>query len=685
MRNDHDAGKSTLPIMAILFALASATLVAAHGDASACGGLFCGGPPPNPFAPLPVAQNGENVVFSLTKDPAGGAPTLQAHIQILYTGDAAAFSWVVPVDAAPTLSTGTDRLFTQLAAVTQPRFQATSMLSGTCIAPPTGPGTTGTAGAGGGFIGGTGAAGTSGSAGTSGGVTVSFQGAVGPFDAAVIKSEDPTELKTWLTDNAYVISDAASGLIDVYVRENKHFVALKLLNGVGVRSIQPIVLTFRGTEACVPLRLTAIAANPDMPVLVWVLSDRRVAPRGFYEMKIDEARIDWLRSGANYFGPQGLVSLAANEAGGNAFVTEYAGVSSIARTQVYSNGQFNMTTLTTAMTPPVYVQALINMGLANDPLMLPLLSKYIPMPEALKAMGVTEQQFYANIGGYWQQFAFPPYDLMLLTNEIWKTIVTPRIEAQMMIDSHPYLTRLNTFISPDEMNKDPFFFESRDLTNVPNVHTAVIRTMCGNMDYLQCNAPMRLELPDGRMAWLRAGSKATTCQGATPSVAGLASLPAAEIAWQREETGEGIRVIDNTAAIASGIAANNNKFPNEQRMFPIPTGAGGTTGVGGTVGMGAWGGNGGTGGSGSGVGGVAGGGVGSGGVGPGAGGADAPGTAGSGATGTAGTAGPPQQRSSGGGCGCTTGGPDASTGVAAIAFAGVFGLSLARRRRRRVG
>ena len=133
MRNENDAGKSTLATMAILFALASATLVATHGDASACGGLFCNGPPPNPFAPLPVAQNGENVVFSITKDPAGGAPTLAAHIQILYTGDAAKFSWIVPVDAEPTLTTGTDRLFTQLAAVTQPRFQATYPLSGTCI------------------------------------------------------------------------------------------------------------------------------------------------------------------------------------------------------------------------------------------------------------------------------------------------------------------------------------------------------------------------------------------------------------------------------------------------------------------------------------------------------------------------------------------------------------------------
>ena len=183
---------------------------------------------------------------------------------------------MVPVDAAPTLSTGTDRLFTALANVTQPRFQASNQISGTCISQGFG----GASGAGGGF-GGTGSAGTTGAGGAGGGRRrqVSFQGAVGPFDAAVIKSDDSVALRKWLTDNGYIVSDQAVGLIDAYVRENKYFVALKLLNGVGVRSIQPIVLTFKGVEACVPLRLTAIAANPNMPVLVWVLGDgaRRAA------------------------------------------------------------------------------------------------------------------------------------------------------------------------------------------------------------------------------------------------------------------------------------------------------------------------------------------------------------------------------------------------------------------------
>lgn len=119
----------------MLGAAAGAALVAVGwpGEARACGGLFCGGPPPNPFDPLPVAQTGENVVFAIDKDPAGGASTLQAHIQILYAGDAAQFSWVVPVDAMPELSVGTDRLFSALETATRPQFRNSFVTDGECL------------------------------------------------------------------------------------------------------------------------------------------------------------------------------------------------------------------------------------------------------------------------------------------------------------------------------------------------------------------------------------------------------------------------------------------------------------------------------------------------------------------------------------------------------------------------
>ena len=143
-------------------------------------------------------------------------------------------------------------------------------------------------------------------------------------------------------------------------------------------------------------------------------------------------------------------------------MTEYAGPSTVARAQVYMNGQFNIATLRAAHDATRLHSALISMGLANDTLMLPLLAKYIPMPDAVKAMDVTEAKFYSNISFYWTKFAFPPFDLAGLTTAISRRRSSSRAyDAQMMIDAHPYLTRLNTFISPEEMDKDPFFFEAR--------------------------------------------------------------------------------------------------------------------------------------------------------------------------------------------------------------------------------
>ena len=184
-------------------ALAMCGVVAFPNPVRACGGLFCNGRPANPFSPLPVAQTGENIVFSIDKDPAGGATKLTAEIQISYAGDAAQFSWVVPVDAAPTLSVGTDQLFTALGTLTQPTFVPSYAVSGQCL-PDSYMGFTGPADA---SRGGT-ASGTGGATGAGGlappSVTVISQAVVGPYDSAVIMANDPTALKTWLATNGYV-------------------------------------------------------------------------------------------------------------------------------------------------------------------------------------------------------------------------------------------------------------------------------------------------------------------------------------------------------------------------------------------------------------------------------------------------------------------------------------------------
>src|SRR4051794_38499205 len=87
--------------------------VATRGrPAQACGGFFCG-QPNNPFDPPPVAQTAENVLFAM-EQTASGQMHLEAHVQIFYTGPADVFSWIVPVDSAPELDVGSNRLFQAL-------------------------------------------------------------------------------------------------------------------------------------------------------------------------------------------------------------------------------------------------------------------------------------------------------------------------------------------------------------------------------------------------------------------------------------------------------------------------------------------------------------------------------------------------------------------------------------------
>ena len=74
-------------------------------------------------------------------------------------------------------------------------------------------------------------------------------------------------------------------------------------------------------EACLPLKLTAIAATPDLRINVWVLGDARAVPINYAEIAINQARLDWFNFGRNY---DQLLKEAANEAQGNAFAVEYA-------------------------------------------------------------------------------------------------------------------------------------------------------------------------------------------------------------------------------------------------------------------------------------------------------------------------------------------------------------------------
>jgi len=63
---------------------------------------------------------------------------------------------------------------------------------------------------------------------------------------------------------------------------------------------------------------------------------------------VNEKKIDWINRGSNY---DDVVTQAVHEAAGHAFVTKYAGPSSILDNLVYRDGQYNLERLRTLEDP----------------------------------------------------------------------------------------------------------------------------------------------------------------------------------------------------------------------------------------------------------------------------------------------------------------------------------------------
>ena len=145
-------------------------------DAQACGGFFC--------SQVPIDQVGEQIIFGVEED------TVSATIMIQYAGEASDFAWVVPVASQPEVSLGAWEMFNSLGWSTAPNYYLQwdyeNTECGWMFATPEADGGDLSAGGGNG-----------------GGVEVVDQDEVGPYDYAVLKSEDAEALWTWLSDNGF--------------------------------------------------------------------------------------------------------------------------------------------------------------------------------------------------------------------------------------------------------------------------------------------------------------------------------------------------------------------------------------------------------------------------------------------------------------------------------------------------
>lgn len=261
--------------------------------AAACGGLFCQN--------TPVDQQAERIIFTVNKND-----TITAYVQINYTGEATDFSWVVPVPSVPKVDVAEIASFDELSNLTAPVFIPPLMPSCAAIPVP--------------------AMALSDSAG-GGGVQVLASGTAGPYAYDVVTSSEPTELIMWLRKNKYRITEEMEPLVKVYTDEGLIFLAMKLQPDEGTQDIQPVVMTYKGKHPMIPLRLTAVAANPNMSIITWILADKQAVPTNYAHPTIDDKNLRYSfgnSTGTNYLQ---IVDQTVDLYHGRAFITEYAGSS----------------------------------------------------------------------------------------------------------------------------------------------------------------------------------------------------------------------------------------------------------------------------------------------------------------------------------------------------------------------
>jgi MYXO-CTERM domain-containing protein len=514
-----------------------------EGDAVACGGFFCS-------QTQTVNQAAERIIFV-----DNGDDTVTAVIQILYEGPAENFSWLLPIPSVPeagALKVASDVAFQRLQAATNPRYFLNVRVEGECAADPRDGSPTGVNGSAG-----------EGGAGAESPVSVEARGQVGPFEWEAISVEpgtpNPADVAVaWLADHGYDVPEGTPGLLRPYLEDGLYLLALRLTKDADSGSIRPIVLTYESTRPSIPVRPTAVAANENMGVMTWIVADARAVPANYLSLELNEARLNWFNPNSNY---SALVTAAADEAGGQGFVTEFAGPSSTFGDSVWSGYDEDtwQRFVENASSSYSFLDAFYNYG------------DWDGFWETVRTLTPPE-------GATWDEVEACPYcfdDDISLSDPTFlaafeANVIEPVRSVQELINRRPALTRLYTTLSADEMTVDPLFTFNPDQPDVSNVHNAERVVEC-SPEYYFDEAPFRIELPQGGVV---RGSGADAQSGTWPEE--FDEQPANLRILQLSDAGEGRVLEDNGDEIESALDAYNAALPK-----PVGTGSGGEAGEGG--------------------------------------------------------------------------------------------------------
>ncbi len=514
----------------------AATLASSPTPARACGGFFCNNT-------QPVNQAAERIIFARHDD---GEVT--ALIQIQYSGPSENFAWMLPVQGVPEVGVSSNSAFSRLQAATNPLYQLNTTIEGRCREPRR-------------FFPAGASAPTAGPDADAGAppVGVLDAGTVGPYDYVVIDvdasvDEPGAEAIAWLRDNGYDVDEFGADMLEVYLEQGMNLLAFRLTKDADAGSIRPVRLSFGAGLPSIPIRPTAVAATDDMGVMVWVLGPHRAIPANYRDLELNDALIDWINPNNNY---NDVVTQAANEAGGQGFVTEMAGPALPLAEAIWPEGMANSFDWLRSQNWTIREGELLSELSSFRSLdgMNELLRRHVPVPP-----GIEEDAFYGCMDCYVSRLTrdIEGLDPTALLEDMRTEVIAPMAETAALFREIPYATRLYTTMSAHEMTMDPVFDFNADLGDVDNVHSADRVIECASGVSLS-EAPYRVYLPSGEVV-RGVGSE-------WPFATGDESMPATRRVRRVGTEGEGAVIDDNADRIEATILAHNATVPPPATRF----------------------------------------------------------------------------------------------------------------------
>lgn len=518
-------------------------------EAAACGGFFCS-------QAQPVNQAAERIVFAQNDDD-----TVTAVIQILYEGPSEKFSWLLPIASVPDpesdeIAVSSDVAFQRLQSATNPQYTLTTRVEGTCKSAPVleagsdGANFSATSG-------GTGT--TGGGVPNDGGVNVEASGVVGSFEWTVISFDpdldDPADAAvTWLEANDFDVTQQGVDLIGPYLEDGLYLLALKLVKGADTGSIRPIVLTYDAGEPAIPIKLTAVAANNDMGVMTWLLGESRAVPQNYLSLELNEAQINWFNAAQNY---NDVVTSAADESGGQGFVTEFAGQSDLLSNTIWSQydeqAWANISDRVYMSFSELFDYTYSMYGGWDG--FWDAVKDTVTLPD-----GVSFEDF--KICPYCYDTSGLEFSGAAYLDGLEKNVIEPVRMLQDLFDSRPYATRLYTTMSAADMTVDPSFTFNADLDGISNIHTAERVIEC-NPGIYEFEAPWRIELPQGGV--IRGTAEQANARSWPAEVS---DQPANLKIRQLSRSGQGQLVTDNSDVVDEALDDYNSSLD-----LPKPSGS----------------------------------------------------------------------------------------------------------------